>query len=278
MPCYDPGTMQSLGTMPAMNAREVRARVARAKEAQVTWAKSSFEQRRQLLRILLRYILDHQEDICRCVLPVCGCMIREVERPGRACRQPLVTLHQSRECPVEQSALGWFPARRYRSAAIRAVRIACKHTLPYYTDIQLHPAAPCTQPAAGCSCPVPADAPYASPTDTPPERARWAHRVCCTQGGGARVRQADGGRGVWGGAGDVREDQGDLSPTLSSSPAAPAPLWSHRLDSAHRAAPSPPPASRRRQARVKTRSQHRSKVPNWSGTHYRRLTVAKYEA
>jgi hypothetical protein len=66
VPCYDPGTMQTLGNMPAMNAREVRARIARAKAAQVTWAASSFDQRRQLLRIILRYILDHQEDICRC--------------------------------------------------------------------------------------------------------------------------------------------------------------------------------------------------------------------
>jgi hypothetical protein len=112
VPCYDPGTMQSLGTMPAMNAREVRARVARAKEAQVTWAKSSFEQRRQLLRIFLRYILDHQEDICRCVLPGWGCVVGMMERPDRARRPSLVTLHQWTERPVEQSALGWSRIRQ----------------------------------------------------------------------------------------------------------------------------------------------------------------------
>ena len=41
------------------------AAVARAKAAQVTWARTSFSQRRQLLRILSRCTLAHAEDICR---------------------------------------------------------------------------------------------------------------------------------------------------------------------------------------------------------------------
>jgi len=146
VPCYDPGTMQSLGTMPAMNAREVRARVARAKEAQVTWAKSSFEQRRQLLRIFLRYILDHQEDICRCVLPGRGRGRRGEARWGApaAAREParLEGASGGAEC------LGLDPRQSAAAAArpLSAPYASPADTPPYRADIQLHPAAACTQP------------------------------------------------------------------------------------------------------------------------------------
>ena len=44
---------------------EVKERVRRARAAQQEWAQSSFEQRRQLLRILSRCTLDHADAICR---------------------------------------------------------------------------------------------------------------------------------------------------------------------------------------------------------------------
>jgi hypothetical protein len=44
---------------------QVREHVKQAREAQKTWADSSFKQRRLLLRIMLKYILDHQELICQ---------------------------------------------------------------------------------------------------------------------------------------------------------------------------------------------------------------------
>ncbi|KAJ9528462.1 hypothetical protein QJQ45_020356 [Haematococcus lacustris] len=95
VPCYDPGTMQLLGHVPAMSAAEVRAVIANAKSAAQglagfppqhrvaatmslhppgasppfpmlqTWRSSSFSQRRRLLRILLKFIIDHQDTICR---------------------------------------------------------------------------------------------------------------------------------------------------------------------------------------------------------------------
>lgn len=43
---------------------QVKERVAQARKAQKIWAKSSFKQRRQFLRILLKYIIEHQELIC----------------------------------------------------------------------------------------------------------------------------------------------------------------------------------------------------------------------
>lgn len=65
VPCYDPSTMQLLGHLPAMSAAEVKARIARAKEAAKIWRKSSFAQRRKLLRILLKFMIENQENIIR---------------------------------------------------------------------------------------------------------------------------------------------------------------------------------------------------------------------
>nr|ARJ55426.1 aldehyde dehydrogenase 22A1 [Vernicia fordii] len=62
--CYEPATMKYLGFFPALSPAEVKDRVAQARNAQKIWAKSSFKQRRQFLRILLKYIIEHQELIC----------------------------------------------------------------------------------------------------------------------------------------------------------------------------------------------------------------------
>lgn len=39
--------------------------INKAKVAAKTWRQSSFEQRRQLLRVLLKYIVENQETICK---------------------------------------------------------------------------------------------------------------------------------------------------------------------------------------------------------------------
>lgn len=65
IPCYNPGTQELLGYVPAMTPAEVQAAVSRAKAAAEEWKYSSFAHRRRLLRILLKYILDNQEEICR---------------------------------------------------------------------------------------------------------------------------------------------------------------------------------------------------------------------
>lgn len=62
--CYEPATMKYLGYFPALAPEEVRERVVQARKAQKVWEKSSFKQRRQFLRILLKYIIEHQELIC----------------------------------------------------------------------------------------------------------------------------------------------------------------------------------------------------------------------
>ncbi|XVE65516.1 hypothetical protein DITRI_Ditri08aG0005900 [Diplodiscus trichospermus] len=62
--CYEPATMKYLGYFPALTPAEVEERVEQARKAQKIWAKSSFKQRRRFLRILLKYIIEHQKLIC----------------------------------------------------------------------------------------------------------------------------------------------------------------------------------------------------------------------
>ncbi|MCL7030055.1 hypothetical protein MKW94_009184 [Papaver nudicaule] len=63
--CYEPATMKYLGDFAALTSDQVKEHVADARKAQKTWAKSTFKQRRQFLRILLKYIIEHQELICQ---------------------------------------------------------------------------------------------------------------------------------------------------------------------------------------------------------------------
>lgn len=63
--CHDPATGRFLGTAHAASDAEVTAAAAKARAAQRVWAKSSFAERRRLLRIISRCALEHAEDICR---------------------------------------------------------------------------------------------------------------------------------------------------------------------------------------------------------------------
>ncbi|PSR92505.1 Aldehyde dehydrogenase [Actinidia chinensis var. chinensis] len=62
--CYEPATMKYLGYFSELKPDEVKERVAQARKAQKIWAESSFKQRRRFLRILLKYVVEHQELIC----------------------------------------------------------------------------------------------------------------------------------------------------------------------------------------------------------------------
>lgn len=63
VPCWDPATMDYLGELPACSPEDVRQMLGRARGAQQRWAATPFAQRRQLLRVLQRFILENAETI-----------------------------------------------------------------------------------------------------------------------------------------------------------------------------------------------------------------------
>jgi acyl-CoA reductase-like NAD-dependent aldehyde dehydrogenase len=63
IPCFDPATRTSLGEIRVDTPGDVDAAVARAREAQQRWRKSSFAERRAVLRRLLAYTVDQKDEI-----------------------------------------------------------------------------------------------------------------------------------------------------------------------------------------------------------------------
>ncbi|KAM0260631.1 hypothetical protein ACHAQJ_002694 [Trichoderma viride] len=63
--CYAPATGQFLGLVNPTTADGIDAAVAAAAEAQKEWAKTTFEQRKAVLRSLKKYVMDNAEQICR---------------------------------------------------------------------------------------------------------------------------------------------------------------------------------------------------------------------
>ncbi len=62
--CRDPATGERLGDVIALTREEVVARVHRARAAQAAWGRTSFAERRRVLRALLDHILDRKQQIC----------------------------------------------------------------------------------------------------------------------------------------------------------------------------------------------------------------------
>ncbi|GMM34681.1 meiotic recombination directing protein [Saccharomycopsis crataegensis] len=62
---YCPATAQFLGKFKCSSRDDMDAAIKASKKAQKSWAKTSFAQRRQVLRSLSEYILKHQEEIAR---------------------------------------------------------------------------------------------------------------------------------------------------------------------------------------------------------------------
>lgn len=62
---WDPSTFDYFGETHAMNTEEVKAIVAKGRAAQAIWKKSSFATRKELMRTMLRYITENQENCAR---------------------------------------------------------------------------------------------------------------------------------------------------------------------------------------------------------------------
>jgi acyl-CoA reductase-like NAD-dependent aldehyde dehydrogenase len=63
--CRNPASGELLGEVPALDASEVSVRLQRARRAQQEWQKTSFAERRRVLRRLLDAILDRADELCR---------------------------------------------------------------------------------------------------------------------------------------------------------------------------------------------------------------------
>ncbi|KAJ2902422.1 hypothetical protein MKZ38_000611 [Zalerion maritima] len=63
--CYAPATGQFLGLINPSTPAAIDRAIDAAGRAQKEWCKTSFRERRAVLRSMLQYVLDHQEDIVR---------------------------------------------------------------------------------------------------------------------------------------------------------------------------------------------------------------------
>eukprot|EP00123_Amoebidium_parasiticum_P013133 comp21791_c0_seq1/m.30967 comp21791_c0_seq1/g.30967 ORF comp21791_c0_seq1/g.30967 comp21791_c0_seq1/m.30967 type:complete len:607 (-) comp21791_c0_seq1:178-1998(-) len=63
--CFDPATGESLGSVKAWSREDVAEGVKKAREAQKSWAKTSFEERKRVLRSLMEFVVRNQETICK---------------------------------------------------------------------------------------------------------------------------------------------------------------------------------------------------------------------
>jgi hypothetical protein len=63
--CYDPSTDEHLGEVVAMTSQQVHECCVKASIAQQSWSKSTFAQRRLVLRTIQKYIVQHAHTICR---------------------------------------------------------------------------------------------------------------------------------------------------------------------------------------------------------------------
>lgn len=55
--CYCPATGESLGRVNPSSGEGVDRAIAKAKSAQVEWAKTTFAQRRRVLKTMLKYVV-----------------------------------------------------------------------------------------------------------------------------------------------------------------------------------------------------------------------------
>ena len=63
--CWDPATFDDLGEVPVTTPKEVSEMVKRAEKAQIEWAKSSWAQRRRLMKTLLKWCVAEQATIAQ---------------------------------------------------------------------------------------------------------------------------------------------------------------------------------------------------------------------
>ncbi len=72
IPCVEPATGRSLGTVPVTSPDEVRRIVAAARDAQPVWAATSFATRRSVLRHIQHALLTRADELCDLIVRDAG--------------------------------------------------------------------------------------------------------------------------------------------------------------------------------------------------------------
>ncbi|CAA0080907.1 Putative succinate-semialdehyde dehydrogenase [NADP(+)] 2 [BD1-7 clade bacterium] len=72
IPCTNPANGEYLGDVAIDTPDDVKAAVARAREAQKAWANSTFKQRRAVLNHISDYILENVDDVCELIVKDAG--------------------------------------------------------------------------------------------------------------------------------------------------------------------------------------------------------------
>jgi acyl-CoA reductase-like NAD-dependent aldehyde dehydrogenase len=63
--CFDPATGLHLDTPLADNIDDIETKISNAEAAQLTWRKSSFAERKRVIRSLKKWLVDNQEVCAR---------------------------------------------------------------------------------------------------------------------------------------------------------------------------------------------------------------------
>lgn len=63
--CYAPATGESLGRINPSTTSSIDRAIVKATDAQVQWAKTTFQERRKVLKTMLKFVLENQETIAR---------------------------------------------------------------------------------------------------------------------------------------------------------------------------------------------------------------------
>lgn len=72
IPCYNPATGEKLGEVSIDTPERVNDAVAKARAAQVAWAKSSFKVRRRVLGHIMQACLDQADELCEVIVKDSG--------------------------------------------------------------------------------------------------------------------------------------------------------------------------------------------------------------
>ena len=83
--CYDPATAFHLETMIADDRAAIEVKIQKAAVAQASWAKSSFADRRKVMRSLKKWLVDNQE--------ICARVAARDTGKTRTLRSPAQTYH-----------------------------------------------------------------------------------------------------------------------------------------------------------------------------------------